>query len=164
MKKTVTVLCILAVCVLLVGWFFFWKNQKHEDKKQVEYFDPCVIGWWHISLWEFWNICVFEDGSFCSAVSFMNWECKQWDKFEEVKYSENESLLYCPADYEPVCWEDGKVYMNSCILERHSLVQSKTLKVVKWACVPMNESEIAALNVETWSVETWSIESWDLAE
>jgi hypothetical protein len=94
----------------------------------------------------------------------MNWECKQWDKFEEVKYSENESLLCCPVDYEPVCWEDGNVYMNSCILERNSLIQSKTLKVVKWACVPMNESEIAALNVDTWSVETWSIESWDLAE
>ena len=161
MKKTITVLCIL-LCFLLVGWIFFWKNQKQEEKKTVEYLDPCAVGWWKISLWEFWNVCVFDDGSFCSAVSFLNWECKKWDKYEEIKYSDNESLLYCPLDYEPVCWEDGFVYMNNCIIERQWIQKSKTHKPVKWACVPMDESEIAALNAETWSVETWSAETWSI--
>lgn len=164
MKKTITVTCILVLCVLLVGWFFYFKNQKKEDIKTVGFVDPCAVGWWYITLSDFWNICVFDDWSFCSAVSFLNWECKKWDKFEEKKYSDNESLLYCPVEYNPVCWEDGNVYMNSCIVERQWIQQSKTHKVVKWTCVPMDESEIEALNAETSEVETWSIETWDVEE
>ena len=161
MKKTITVLCIL-LCFLLVGWIYFWKNQKQDEEKIVEILDPCTAEWGYLTWWEFWKICIFDDGSFCDAESFQKWVCKKWERIEEVKYSENESLLYCPVEYHPVCWEDGHVYMNSCILERQWLAQSKTQKVVKWTCVPMDESEIAALNEETWSTDTWSVELWNI--
>ena len=114
MKKTFTLSCLLASCIVLTGCSFFWKDKKVEEENNVnvEFVDPCAAASWVFTLWELWSICKFDDWSFCSTTSFLEWECKKWDKYEEVKYSENKWLLYCSEDYDPVCWEDGYMYMN----------------------------------------------------
>ena len=143
MKKTLTLSCLLASCIVLTGCSFFWKDKKveEENNNSVEFVDPCAAASWVFTLWELWSICKFDDWSFCSTTSFLEWECKKWDKYEEVKYSENKWLLYCSEDYDPVCWEDGYMYMNECLLERQEIKKSENLKAVNWVCVEVEETE-----------------------
>ena len=143
MKKTLTLSCLLASCIVLTGCSFFWKDKKVEEENNVnvEFVDPCAAASWVFTLWELWSICKFDDWSFCSTTSFLEWECKKWDKYEEVKYSENKWLLYCSEDYDPVCWEDGYMYMNECLLERQEIKKSENLKAVNWVCVEVEETE-----------------------
>ena len=143
MKKTLALTCLLASCIILTGCSFFSKDKKVEEVEEnnVEFIDPCAVGSGYMTLWDFWYVCNFDDWSFCSTKDFLEWTCKKWDKFEEIKYSDNAWLLYCPLEYEPVCWENGYVYMNECLLDRQLIKKSETLKAIDWACVEIEVTE-----------------------
>lgn len=138
MKKTQSIWWLLLFWMVLSWCSFFWWD-KQEEKTDYEFYDPCSIWSWFISLWEYWNICKFDDWSFCSTTSFLDWTCKSWDKYEEVKYSDNDWLLNCPTDYVPVCWEDGYLYLNDCFLDRQWISKSQTLVEKDGACVLAEE-------------------------
>ena len=142
MKKTIALSCLLASCVVLTGCSFFWKKEeKKEDVKVTQFENLCAADSWSMTLWDYWFICTFDDGSFCNTKSYLDWECKKWDQFEEVKYSDNEWILYCPNTYNPVCWENGFVYMNDCLLERQWIEKSTTLRPEEWLCVEIESNE-----------------------
>ena len=141
MKKSATLVTLLIMWVLLT-WCF-----RNKDKESIwiqeEEKDPCTQSWWIIENWEYWEICTFNDWSFCNLNSFLKWDCKKWDKYEEIKYTDNESLLNCPITFEPVCGEDWQTYANKCFLERQGINQAENAYVWEdWKCIYITLEEI----------------------
>ena len=143
MKRINTALWIVCLWILLAWCSFFWWDKEGSESDWKEQYDPCSKWWGFITLWEYWNICKFADWSFCSTMSFLDWTCKSWDKYEDVKYTENNWLLNCSTDFAPVCWEDWNLYLNECFLERQDIKPSTTLVEKDWGCV----------EAQTWSAE-----------
>lgn len=140
MKKSQLLLIITASCFLLT--WCFWNNDNNDFSEAK---DPCTSNWWVIWTWEFWDECNFDDWSFCLLNSLLDWNCKKGEKFDNVKYNENEALYNCPITYEPVCWEDWQLYANNCFLERQGISKAENAYLwPEWNCIFVELEDILA--------------------
>jgi hypothetical protein len=84
-----------------------------------------------------WNsICIFLNSKTCELSEISNWDCK-WIKYEEWTVVQSlKAEDACIDVYEPVCWNDWKLYSNKCFLEKAWIQEGKeNIKLIDDECV-----------------------------
>lgn len=136
-------ICILSddeFCYLedIENWKCEWLHEWGGERITVVT-DMCEEQWWEVQYWQEggddFEICWFDDESFCYLEDLAAWACEKGD----MKYEDwwDDELAECDAQGEKiVCWKDGNTYFNACYLDFAGVEEeTESAEVVDWKCV-----------------------------
>lgn len=145
----------MLVVLLLLCLFFIWCNnndkENWEDSIAKVTDNLCVEEWWKMETvtewWENFDLCIFDDESFCFVEDLEGGACKKWDiQYYDVESSDVDAETWMVVEDEKldcgklpvniVCGKDGNTYNNSCYLDEAWVEEESELaEVIDWECV-----------------------------
>ena len=126
--------CLLSIILLL--WCEKYSSEPQEEPIQELSPDELVVycehKWWTpVEMVDESYLCVFWDGSYCEVDELYKKQCTAWMNYDE-EYQEQ----VCTMEYDPVCWKDGSLWGNRCLMENAWVEEETELaEIVDGECI-----------------------------